>query len=93
MGVLERPAAALVATLGLFAVGGLGLVAYKENYSTTGVFKKRTDSVDGFKAIQKARNNSEAKAKHKKRAHHHKAPAKKHSESLLMDRRLAAVRG
>ena len=52
--VLERPAAALVATLALFAVGGLGLVAYKENYSTTGVFKKRTDSVDGFKAIQKA---------------------------------------
>ena len=52
--VLQRPALALVATLALFAVGGLGLIAYKESYSTTGVFKKRTDSVDGFKAIQKA---------------------------------------
>jgi RND superfamily putative drug exporter len=51
--VLERPLAALVATVALFAAGGVGLLAYTENYSTTGVFKKRTDSVDGFKAIQK----------------------------------------
>src|SRR5437763_1060038 len=52
--VLERPLAALGVTVALFAVGGFGLLAYKENYSTTGDFKKRTDSVDGFKAIQKA---------------------------------------
>jgi putative drug exporter of the RND superfamily len=49
--VLERPVAALAVTLGLFAIGGLGLLAYKENYSTTGVFKKDTESVDGFRAI------------------------------------------
>jgi putative drug exporter of the RND superfamily len=52
--VLERPLPALLATVALFAVGGFGLLAYKENYSTTGVFMNRTDSVDGFKAIQKA---------------------------------------
>jgi RND superfamily putative drug exporter len=52
--VLERPAAALAATLAVFAAGGLGLLAYKENYSTTGVFTKRTESVDGFKAIRKS---------------------------------------
>jgi RND superfamily putative drug exporter len=52
--VLQRPAPALLATAALFAVGGLGLLAYKENYSTTGIFKKSTDSVKGFKAIEKA---------------------------------------
>jgi RND superfamily putative drug exporter len=52
--VLQRPGPALVATAALFAVGGLGLLAYKENYSTTGIFKKSTESVQGFKAIEKA---------------------------------------
>jgi RND superfamily putative drug exporter len=52
--VLQRPAAALAGTLAIFAVGALGLLAYKEDYSTTGVFKKRTESVDGFRALEKA---------------------------------------
>jgi len=52
--VLERPLPALVATVALFGVGGLGLLAYKENYSTTNVFRKSTESVNGFKQIQKA---------------------------------------
>ena len=52
--VLQRPALALGVTFALFAVGGLGLLTYKENYSTTGIFKKSTESVDGFRAIEKA---------------------------------------
>jgi RND superfamily putative drug exporter len=52
--VLQRPLAALLATAAVFAVGGLGLLAYKENYSTTGIFKKSTDSVRGFEAIERA---------------------------------------
>ncbi|MGE5636252.1 MAG: MMPL family transporter [Nocardioidaceae bacterium] len=52
--VLERPVAALGVTLALFAIGGLGLLAYKESYSTTGVFKKDTESVDGFRAIERS---------------------------------------
>ena len=38
----------------LFGAGALGLLAYKENYTTTGLFTKRTESVDGFKAMQAA---------------------------------------
>jgi RND superfamily putative drug exporter len=52
--VLRRPGLALLATVLLFAGGGLGLLAYKENYSTTNFFKKATESVDGFKAIEKS---------------------------------------
>jgi putative drug exporter of the RND superfamily len=52
--VLARPVAALVATVALFGGGAFGLLAYKENYSTTSVFTKSTDSVDGFKAIETA---------------------------------------
>jgi RND superfamily putative drug exporter len=52
--VLQRPGLALTATVLLFAAGGLGLLAYKENYSTTTFFKKPTESVDGFKAMEKS---------------------------------------
>jgi RND superfamily putative drug exporter len=52
--VLQRPGLALIATLALFAVGALGLLAYKEDYSTTSFFKKSTESVDGFKVLEQA---------------------------------------
>ena len=41
-------------TVLLFAVGALGLLAYKEDYSTTTFFKKQTESVDGFKVLERA---------------------------------------
>src|SRR3954454_9375795 len=50
--VVRRPGPALAATVALFGVGALGLLAYKEDYSTTGFFKKKTDSVTGYKALQ-----------------------------------------
>jgi putative drug exporter of the RND superfamily len=49
--VLRRPAAALAATVGLFAVFSLGLLAYKEDYSIGGFFKTSVDSVDGFDVL------------------------------------------
>jgi RND superfamily putative drug exporter len=52
--VLEQPVIALAATAGIFLVGGLGLLAYKENYSTTGIFKKDVESVDGFRALERS---------------------------------------
>jgi RND superfamily putative drug exporter len=52
--VLQRPLPILAATVALFGAGAVGLIAYKENYSTTGVFTQRTESVDGFKAMQRA---------------------------------------
>ncbi len=52
--VLERPLPALVAIVAVFGAGALGLIAYKENYSSTGVFTKRTESVDGFNAMKRA---------------------------------------
>jgi putative drug exporter of the RND superfamily len=51
--VLQRPAPALIATVALFGVGALGLLAYKEDYSTTNFFKKPTESIDGFRALEK----------------------------------------
>jgi RND superfamily putative drug exporter len=51
--VLQRPAAALAVTVALFAAGGLGLLAYEENYSITSFFKQQTDSVDGFAAMER----------------------------------------
>jgi RND superfamily putative drug exporter len=50
--VLRRPGLALLATVILFTGGALGLLAYKESYSTTNFFKKSTESVDGFKALE-----------------------------------------
>jgi RND superfamily putative drug exporter len=52
--VLQRPGLALAVTVTIFGLGALGLTAYEENYSVTGFFKKQTDSVDGFKAMEKA---------------------------------------
>ena len=50
--VLQRPGLALAATVALFGAGALGLLAYKEDYSTTNFFKKPTESVDGFRALE-----------------------------------------
>jgi putative drug exporter of the RND superfamily len=52
--VLQRPGAALGVTLAVFAVGALGLLAYKVDYSTTSFFKKDVESVDGFRVIEGA---------------------------------------
>jgi putative drug exporter of the RND superfamily len=52
--VLRRPVLALTTMVALFGAGALGLLAYRENYSTTGLFTTRTESVDGFKAMQRA---------------------------------------
>jgi RND superfamily putative drug exporter len=52
--VLQRPAAALAITVAIFGAGALGLLAYKEDYSTNGFFKKRTEAVDGYKLIQRS---------------------------------------
>ncbi len=49
--VLQRPGAALAATTALFAVFSLGLLAYKEDYSIGGFFKKSVESVDGFDVL------------------------------------------
>jgi putative drug exporter of the RND superfamily len=52
--VLRRPGVALAATVAIFGAGALGLLSYKEDYSTNGFFKKRTEAVDGYKEIEKA---------------------------------------
>jgi RND superfamily putative drug exporter len=52
--VVRRPGLALAATGLLLGAGAIGLLSYKEDYSTTGFFKKQTEAVDGFRAIQKA---------------------------------------
>ena len=52
--VLRRPGLALAGTLVLFGIGALGLLAYKEDYSTTTFFKKETESVEGFKVLERS---------------------------------------
>jgi putative drug exporter of the RND superfamily len=52
--VLRRPGAALGITVAFFAAGALGLAAFQEDYSTTTFFKKRTESVSGFKVLERA---------------------------------------
>jgi RND superfamily putative drug exporter len=52
--VLQRPAVALAITVAIFGAGALGLLAYKEDYSTNGFFKKRTEAVDGYKLIERS---------------------------------------
>jgi putative drug exporter of the RND superfamily len=49
--VLQRPGLALGATTALFAVFTLGLLAYKEDYSIGGFFKKSVESVEGFEVL------------------------------------------
>ncbi len=52
--VLARPGPALAVTLVIFGLGALGGLAFKVDYSATTFFKKQTDSVDGFRVIQKS---------------------------------------
>ena len=52
--VLQRPGAALAVTVAIFGLGSLGLLAYAEDYSTENAFKKQTESVAGFDAINRA---------------------------------------
>ena len=52
--VLQRPGLALAACAVLFGGGALGLLAYKENYSTDTAFKKPVESVEGFKVLEQA---------------------------------------
>ena len=52
--VLQRPGLALGVTTLFFFAGALGLLAYKEDYSTTTFFKKSTESVDGFRVLERA---------------------------------------
>jgi putative drug exporter of the RND superfamily len=54
MNVLRRPGLALAVTVGLFSLGALGLIAYKEDYSVDGFFKKSTESADGFDVLKAA---------------------------------------
>jgi RND superfamily putative drug exporter len=52
--VLRRPGLALGVTVGLFGLFALGLLAYQEDYSIGGFFKKDTESVSGFEALQES---------------------------------------
>jgi RND superfamily putative drug exporter len=49
--VLRRPGLALAGTVGFFAVCSLGLLAYQEDYSIGGFFKKDVESVEGFEVL------------------------------------------
>src|SRR3954454_2036847 len=51
--IVSRPGLALGATTVLLLAGAFGILAYKEDYSTTGIFKKKVESVEGFRQIQK----------------------------------------
>lgn len=50
----RRPGLTLGATTAVFLVGALGLLAFKADYSTTTFFKKKVESVEGFKVIEKS---------------------------------------
>ena len=52
--VLTRPGPALLGCLVLFGAGSFGLLAYKEDYSTTNFFKERVESIDGFRVLERA---------------------------------------
>jgi RND superfamily putative drug exporter len=52
--VLERPAAALAATVALFGVLALGLLSYREDYSIAGTFRTHVESVTGFQVLRRA---------------------------------------
>jgi RND superfamily putative drug exporter len=49
--VLERPWVALISTVAIFLAAGLGVLAYKVDYSTTTFFKKSVESVEGFEVL------------------------------------------
>jgi RND superfamily putative drug exporter len=50
--IVRSPGLALGATTILLGAGAFGILAYKEDYSTTGIFKKKVESVQGFKALR-----------------------------------------
>jgi RND superfamily putative drug exporter len=52
--VLRRPGLALGVTVAFFGAGALGLLAFRVDYSTTTFFKKPTDSVDGFRVLERS---------------------------------------
>ncbi len=52
--VQNRAGLALAVTVTIFVCGGLGLLSYKEDYSSTTFFKKETQAVEGFKVISSA---------------------------------------
>jgi putative drug exporter of the RND superfamily len=52
--VLRRPGLALCGTVALFGVFALGLLAYQEDYSIGGFFKKDVESVDGFNVLSQS---------------------------------------
>jgi RND superfamily putative drug exporter len=49
--VLQRPGMALGATVALFGLFSLGLLAYEEDYSIGGAFKTDVESVSGFEVL------------------------------------------
>jgi putative drug exporter of the RND superfamily len=51
--VQDRAGLALGVTVTFFVLCGLGLLAYKEDYSTTTFFKKPTQAVEGFKTLER----------------------------------------
>jgi RND superfamily putative drug exporter len=51
--VVRRPGPAFGITALLVSLGALGLLAYKEDFSSTNAFKKSTESVDGFNALSR----------------------------------------
>jgi putative drug exporter of the RND superfamily len=52
--VLRRPGAALAVTVVVFAIGALGILAYKVDYSTTGFFKTSVEAVEGFELLEQS---------------------------------------
>jgi putative drug exporter of the RND superfamily len=52
--VMQRPGPALAVTALIFGGGALGILAYKEDYSIANAFKKDTESVEGFRALEQA---------------------------------------
>ena len=52
--VLKRPGIALGVTTAMFAIFTLGLLAYQEDYSIGGFFKKPAESVDGFNVLSRS---------------------------------------
>jgi RND superfamily putative drug exporter len=48
---LKRPAVTLVACLALLGVCALGVLTYKEEVDVVGMFRKSTDSTEGFKLL------------------------------------------
>jgi len=52
--VLQRPGMVLGVTVAMFGFFSLGLLAYQEDYSIAGFFKKDVESVDGFEVLARS---------------------------------------